>query len=82
MRRWIKRIAMTAVTVLTVGAGFSWWAVQQTRHVPEFYQRATGEARSGNKSTGRVLLDTSVEPLDFAADQPVVESWNAVFTVD
>jgi hypothetical protein len=82
MRRWIKRIAMTAFAVLIVGAAFSWWAVKQTRHVPEFYQRATGVAKAGTSSTGRVRIDTRVESLISDSHEPVVESWSAVFTVD
>jgi hypothetical protein len=82
MRRWIKRTAMTAFAVLIAGTTLSWWAVRQTKHVPEFYQRATGVAKPGAPSTGRVLLDTNVDPLITDSDEPVVESWSAVFTVD
>ncbi len=82
MRHWIKRIASIAVTVLIVGFVFSWWAVRQTQHVPEFYQRATGTGTAAAGSSGRVVMDTNVERLLTDSDAPIVESWNAVFTVD
>ena len=82
MRRWIKRIATFAVIVLVAGLGFSWWAVRQTRHIPEFYQRATSTDSGGPKSSGRVMIDTTVEPMLSNSDVPVVDSWTAIFTVE
>ncbi len=82
MRRWIKRITTIAVMVLIVGLSCSWWAVQQTRHIPEFYQRATGTAESGKQSCGEILLETSAKSEFDSSDEPGFASWSAIFTVD
>lgn len=82
MRRWKKRITVSALIVLTIGISLSWWAVKQTRHVPAFYQRATSAFDTSAPPTGRVVMETSVDSAQSPTDTPAIESWNAVFTVE
>lgn len=82
MQAWIKSIAVTAVLVVIAGAAFSWWAVQQTRYVPEFYQRATSGSNEGGRSAGRVVIDTTVERHPADTEQVVPQAWHATFTVN
>ncbi len=82
MRRWIQRIAISAGIVVVTGLGISWWAVRQTQYVPEFYQRATSTEATGPRSSGRVLIDTTVQPILSSSDAPIANSWSAIFTVE
>lgn len=82
MRHWINRIAVGVGMVVIAGLCASWWAVRQTRHVPEFYQRATGIDSATPGSNGRVRLDTTVQPMLLGSDTSVVDSWSEIFTVD
>ncbi len=94
MRHWIKRIAVCALTVLAVGLAFSWWAVKQTRHVPEFYQRATSVDQVSKPMSGRVVMrthsgsgksvsSTLTDDSLLVGKSPLAgKSWTAVFTVE
>lgn len=87
MRHWIKRIAVSTLIVVAIGLSFSWWAVRQTRHVPEFYQRATSIGQATMPASGRIVMQThsgsGMSLTDPDADSSALEgkSWNAVFTV-
>jgi len=82
MRGWIRHIAVAATIVVIAGAAFAWWAVRQTRYVPEFYQRATSRTDSGGPSAGRVVVDTKVDRHEADTDHVVPQAWHAIFTVE
>jgi hypothetical protein len=86
MRHWIKRVLISTLAVLGIGFAFSWWAVKQTQHVPEFYQRATSSADGRSRLSGQVVLETAVsstgDRVGGESVGPQAKSWTEVFTVD
>jgi hypothetical protein len=79
MRRWIHRIAIALTLLFVIGLIVSWWAVEQTQYVPEFYQRATKPQTAGSQRTRRPL---TTEIRQVSAGEPGAGVWNADFSDD
>ncbi|QDT13741.1 hypothetical protein [Planctomycetes bacterium K23_9] len=77
MRRWTKRIAITLAIVLIVGSIASYWAVQQTKVVPEFYAKATNLLPVQTREASE-RLQHDVEK--FQSDVGRLGSWSAAFS--
>lgn len=77
MRVWIKRIAITIGLLILVGCGVAWWAVRQTKHVPEFYARAKERLPEKTVEASR-RLQQDVEQLQSDAAKPGL--WRARFS--
>jgi hypothetical protein len=77
MRRWLKRISLTFAVLLTVFIGAGWWAVQQTKMVPEFYTQAT-KTSPEETAAATLRLQADVKQLQQDAGQP--GSWQAAFS--
>ncbi len=77
MRTWIVRLTATVTVVSVVAGASSWWALRQSRHVPEFYARAgTNHATSTVEASRR--LQAEVEQLQIDAAR--IGSWRAAFS--
>jgi len=57
MRRWIQRLAIALTLTLLFAAGAAWWAVQQTQHVPEFYEQAKRQLPRSTAEASRQLTE-------------------------
>lgn len=79
MRRWIYRITITGLGALMIGIGAAWWAVRQTKQVPEFYARATNSLPESTEQASRQLA-AEVEQLQ--SDASRAGSWRASFSAD
>ncbi len=79
MRRWIKRLTVLTVFLLLIGGGASWWLVNQTKHVPEFYERATKQRPEQTaEASKRMLADVK----QLQEDAAKVGWWKAEFSDD
>ncbi len=79
MRRWLIRMTTFATLMLVVGGGCTWWLLRQTRHVPDFYARATQQLPENAAAASR-RLRADVKQLQ--EDAAKVGSWRAVFSDD
>ncbi len=79
MRRWIKRLTITTVVTLAAGGTVAWWLVEQTRHVPEFYTRATKQRPEQTAEASR-RMRADVKRLQ--EDAAKIGSWHAEFSDD
>jgi hypothetical protein len=79
MHRWINRIAIALTLLFVIGLTASWWAVQQTRFVPEFYARATKPRSSGVTRTKRPQASDTQH---VKTDETQTGFWNADFSDD
>lgn len=78
---WMRRLKrLTLLAVLSIGAllGTARWAVQQTRKVPDFYERAVGSEPEANLQRSSEQLEANVKRLQ----HDIAESglWDASFT--
>ncbi len=77
MRRWFKRIGMAVMVLLTICVAAAWWALQQTKKVPEFYAQATKNLPE-DTAAENLRLQRDVRQLQEDAAHP--GSWDAAFT--
>ncbi len=77
MKRWLKRIAVTLLVIAAGAAGSAWWALRQTRQVPEFYTQAQLQLPQ-DVPAASAMLETEVVELQDAASQ--LGSWEARFS--
>ncbi len=77
MARWLKRIGWGLAGCAAVFAFASWWAVRQTRYVPDFYLRAANESPA-DAEAARGRLRADVEKLK--ADAAEHGAWSAAFS--
>lgn len=77
MRRWTKRIVIAFAVLLVVGSIAGYWAVQQTKVVPEFYARATDRLPIKTREASD-RLQHDVEK--FQSDVGRLGSWDAAFS--
>ncbi len=77
MRRWLKRISFTFVVLLTVSIGAGWWAIQQTKKVPDFYTQAT---KTSPEETAAATLRLQADVKQLQQDAGQRGSWNATFS--
>ncbi|NND99679.1 MAG: hypothetical protein HKN47_20365 [Pirellulaceae bacterium] len=77
MRRWTKRIAVALVLFAVIGSLASYWAIQQTKYVPEFYSRASQRLPAQTIEASQ-RLQHGVEKLRNDAGQ--LGSWRASFS--
>jgi len=77
MGRWLKRIGWCVTVGVAAVCLSSWWAVRQTRHVPDFYRQAATENQAGFEAASRRLW-ADVERLK--ADASQLGTWNAIFS--
>lgn len=77
MRKWFKRICVTiGLFLILVGAGM-YWAVRQTKHVPEFYAQATKTLpEATHQASENLIQDFSKLQKDAAR----LGSWQASFS--
>lgn len=80
MQRWIKRIGWMSLCAAVGAMAASWWAVDQTQHVPAFYARATERLPQPQTAEASRRLMADVERLQDDAARP--GSWHAEFTDD
>ncbi len=79
MHRWIKRLVTTIAMMLVLGGGVAWWLVQQTRHVPEFYARATQRLP---KPSGELSRRMHADVKKLQRDVATVGYWRAELSDD
>ena len=77
MRRWLFRISMTMGIVVGFATFASWWAIRQTRYVPEFYSRAQERLPIKTREASRRMSEDVTRLKDDAAR---IGSWRAVFS--
>jgi hypothetical protein len=77
MRRWTKRIAFALAILLLVGTVAGFWAVRQTKVVPEFYAQAKQRLPVKTYEASQ-RLQHDVEK--FQSDVGRLGSWNAAFS--
>ncbi|MEM1068211.1 MAG: hypothetical protein AAGG48_00325 [Planctomycetota bacterium] len=77
MRRWLQRIAIVFICLVVLGMGTYWWALNKTKHVPEFYARAMDSTPESTEEASR-LLTAGVEQLQ--SDVAQEGSWCARFS--
>ena len=77
MRRWIFRITFAAAIAIGTVAFASWWAIRQTRQVPEFYSRAGQRLPERTREASRRLSEDVVKLRD---DVARIGAWQAVFS--
>lgn len=78
-RTWLRVLAGITVTTLIVGACVSYWALRQSRHVPDFYQRARDQSDQA-RQVARNQWQHDVKQLQL--DLSSRGSWNASFNED
>ena len=78
MRRWIKRITIVVSLLFVAGLVLTWWAVEQTQHVPEFYAHASDRLPESTVKASQ-HLEAEVEQLQSQVARQ--GSWNASFSV-
>jgi len=77
MRRWAKRIVIAITVLLLIGGLASYWAVAQTKVVPEFYAQATKQLPFKTRAASdRLQLDVK----QFQQDISRLGSWSAAFS--
>lgn len=79
MRRWIHRIAIAVTLLMVIGCAGSWWAVEQTQYVPEFYAQATKPRQERPK---RVVHRPVSKVRQVSAIEPLTDVWHATFSDD
>ena len=77
MRRLIKRTLAILILLGLIGAAGSYWAVQQTRQIPDFYARATHSDIARREFVNQ-QMELGVQQLRHDAGR--VGSWRASFT--
>ena len=80
MGRTIARITAGMALLVAIGLVFTWWAVQQTRHVPEFYARATKSIPRQRHQEQSRQLESEVQRLQ--AEAARAGRWRATFSDD
>lgn len=76
MRRLTKRIFIATYLVAIVVGLSSWWAVQQTKYVPDFY--ANAKSPEASSAVAKQRLEAEVE--QFKLDIAKRGSWRAAFS--
>jgi hypothetical protein len=79
MRRWTKVVAIAGTLIPLIGLSATWWAVEQTQHVPEFYERATSRLPA---STVEASQHLKAEVQQLQSDAAMIGSWHASFSAD
>lgn len=80
MLRWSIRIIIScALILLVIGLTGTWWALEQTQQVPEFYARAMQSPPEGTAQASR-HLQREVEQLQNDASR--IGTWDATFSAD
>lgn len=77
MKYWIFGIATAALVAVTATVCVSWWALERTRVVPDFYARATQRLPEDLDSAIAKLEQDMVQ---LQGDAAQLGSWRAVFT--
>ncbi len=77
MKYWMWGIATVASLAVIITASVSWWALQRTRVVPDFYERATKQLPADLDSAIARLEQDMVQ---LQGDAAKLGSWQAVFT--
>ena len=77
MKYWMWGIATVASLAVIITASVSWWALQRTRVVPDFYERATQQLPADLDSAVARLEQDMVQ---LQGDAAQLGSWQAVFT--
>ena len=79
MGRWIKRIGINLLVLIIFFLIVGWWALRQTKVVPEFYARATQATPVGTEAASQ-QLEADVAKLQ--KDVAKVGAWEAIFSED
>lgn len=79
MHRWIHRVTVALAMLVAIGMVASWWAVEQTHYVPEFYTRAT---KPQHASVQPKSHRPTTELQQVSADESETGVWNATFSDD
>lgn len=74
---WIKRLVMAGVLLAGLFGGAAWWAVEQTRQVPDFYVRATARQTDRTAQASRQMV-AEVEQLQNRVAR--IGTWQASFS--
>lgn len=77
MKRWLLTIAVLLVVGLCVSGTVSWWALQRTRVVPDFYAQA---AMRMPEDLDSVIASLEHDVVQLQGDAAKLGSWCAAFT--
>jgi len=77
MKRWLKRVAVVVFGLCIVVAASTWWALQKTQQVPEFYSRAIRQLPADIEKASETLEQDVVQLQDAASK---MGSWQAAFS--
>lgn len=77
MKRWLISLAALLVVGTIVSAAVSWWALQRTRVVPDFYQQA---ALRMPKDLDSAIASLEHDVVQLQGDAAQLGSWCAAFT--
>ncbi len=77
MRSWIKSTVLLLSTIAVFGGISTYWAIRQSKFVPEFYAQAT-KIHSTSNAEARRRLEAEVEQLQNSAAK--LGSWRAAFS--
>lgn len=72
-----RRFLWFAACLTVVVSGFGWWALQQTKHVPDFYAQATGRSSQPDAFASR-QMEAGVQQLQ--DDAAKIGFWKAAFS--
>ncbi|MEM6691740.1 MAG: hypothetical protein AAF664_20090 [Planctomycetota bacterium] len=79
LRVWIRRLALLAFMIVGGLVGLSYWAMRQTKQVPEFYRVATTVEMSPVEMT-RASEELEAEMETVRRDAEETGSWEAAFS--
>lgn len=77
MKRWLIGLAGLSLVAALFAGGSSWWALQRTQVVPEFYTRAVQELPEDIDSA---VTSLRRDVIQLQGDASKLGSWNATFT--
>ncbi|TWU57015.1 hypothetical protein Poly51_29360 [Rubripirellula tenax] len=77
MRSWTKKIVAGVIAVTSICAGATFWALQQSQFVPEFY---TAASNKGSTSTVEASRRLQAEVQQLRSDAAKIGSWRAAFS--
>ena len=77
MRRLLKRIGIALAIIMVVCVSGAWWALQQTKQIPEFYAEVT---RNPPDDDDQQSMQLKADVRRLQADAAQQGSWNARFS--
>ncbi|MCO8121565.1 hypothetical protein NHH03_07445 [Stieleria sp. TO1_6] len=78
--RLIKRLVLVGALLLVSLGATTWWAINQSQHVPEFYERAITAPPPENVAASSEQLEAEMQQLQ--TDATTVGQWQASFAAE